>query len=205
MMAHSSQTLCSIPNCDKAQYAKDLCQKHYMRLFRHGDPLAGRTPDGELLKFYNEVVLQFDGDECLIWPFGRTNGYGQIKRDGRTRLVHRILCEDAYGPPPTPEHQAAHSCGKGHLGCVNKHHLSWKTPKENQADRIIHGTHSRGENNAVAKLTEDQAREIIGLTGHLSRKQIAEKFGVSAQNISSIQTGKAWAWLKQKTTVEQGF
>lgn len=50
------------------------------------------------------------------------------------------MCQKAHGDPPSPKHDAAHSCGRGHEGCVNPNHLSWKTKKQNQADRITHGT-----------------------------------------------------------------
>lgn len=134
---------CSIAGCKgNAQGGKGgafgYCVKHYKRLKRHGDPLVKGLPRGEAAPFYRDVVVPYDGDECLIWPYARTPaGYGVL--DGhKIKVVSRRLCEEAYGPPPTPKHHAAHSCGNGHLGCVTRRHLSWKTPKENGADRIAH-------------------------------------------------------------------
>lgn len=33
--------LCTIKDCDKTKYVGSLCQRHYKRLKRHGDPAAG--------------------------------------------------------------------------------------------------------------------------------------------------------------------
>lgn len=30
---------CAVPSCGREAHAKDLCKSHYMRLWRHGDPL----------------------------------------------------------------------------------------------------------------------------------------------------------------------
>jgi hypothetical protein len=188
---------CSIPDCANAILANGLCSKHYNRLRRHGDPLVTKcTPKGEPKKFYQEVVLAYEGDECLIWPYNTVNGYGSMWHYGRTRNVSRVLCEDVHGPAPTPKHEGAHSCGKGHLGCVAKRHLSWKTQKENQADKLVHGTHNRGERSASAKITETQAREILSLKGKETQVVTAKRFGVSNRSVSNIQRRESWAWLQ---------
>lgn len=96
------------------------------------------------LDYYNNVVVNYEGDDCLTWPFPtNSNGYGALTINKKYFIVSRLLCTKVYGDPPTRAHQAAHSCGKGHLGCVAKSHLRWATPAENQADRIIHGTMRR--------------------------------------------------------------
>lgn len=187
---------CSVEYCGNPHKAKGLCNAHYIRLQRHGDPLAGGTQNGEPERFYREVVLPYLGDDCLAWPFARSaQGYGQVWVDGKPVLVSRLVCEEANGPPPTPKHEAAHSCGHGHLGCVTKDHLSWRTRLQNKADELTHGTRSRGERNGRTKITEDQAREILALKGSKPQRLIADRYGVKRQAISKIQTGKNWAWL----------
>lgn len=85
--------------------------------------------------------MAYEGDDCLTWPFLKSpRGYARMHVNGRDKRVSRLVCEEAYGTPPTPDHHAAHSCGKGHLACVTKRHLRWATPVENAADKIIHGT-----------------------------------------------------------------
>ena len=193
----ANSRICSIPECGKTHFGKGLCQNHHYRMRKHGDPLAGRTSPGELHKFYEEIVLQYEGDECLIWPYSRNaGGYGEMHKNGDRGNVSRFVCKDANGPPPTPEHEAAHSCGKGNLGCVTKGHLSWKTPKENQADRILHDTHKRGERSHFSKITESQAREVLALKGKEPQSAIAGRFGIKQATVSDIHRGRRWGWLQ---------
>lgn len=191
----ANSRVCKIEGCGKAHLANDWCSAHYQRWRRHGNPLGGRMPNGEALAFLESAVFSFDGDDCLIWPFPRgDDGYGRVRRDGKCHLVTRVVCEHEYGPPPTPEHHAAHLCGKGHLGCCNPKHLAWKTPKENQADRLVHGTHGRGERSNFSKLTKMQAFEIRSSTK--LQRELAAEYRVSQQTISDIKRHKSWFWLE---------
>ncbi len=152
---------------------------------------------GEPQRYYREVVLAYDGDECLIWPYATSIwGYGNLWIDGRSMIVSRIVCEEANGPAPSPIHEAAHSCGKGHLGCVAKKHMSWKTPTENQADKIVHGTTRRGDRNRQAKLTEPDVRHILAMKGVKSNKELARQFGVAPATIGAIHRRETWGWLE---------
>ena len=197
-MAHSP--ICSVPGCGKRHSGRGYCAVHYQRWHRHGDPLLGKpqsTKRGEPQSFFRLTVLTHDSDECLLWPFSRdTFGYGQFQWDGRVRRVHAVVCTIVNGPRPSPKHEAAHSCGKGHAGCVNKQHLRWDTRVGNQSDRKSHGTHITGERHGRSTLTEDQVREIKSLKGAEPLSSIAPRYGVSKQQISAIHTGKNWGWLK---------
>lgn len=142
--ARMTQPPCSVPECGRTSKARGLCSRHYHRWERHGDPLAGGTTRGEPARYLAQVVLPYAGDECLTWPYSRMkNGYANHTHEGRTVVLSRLVCNLVYGAPPTPRHEAAHSCGNGHLGCVNPRHLCWKTHTENEADKLIHGTRRR--------------------------------------------------------------
>lgn len=151
---------------------------------------------GEAQRFFREVVLQYEGDDCLIWPFAKTRGYGSIRIAGKSHLVPRLACTDANGEPPTVLHQSAHSCGNGHVGCVTKRHLSWKLPIENQADRVVHGTDNRGERSGSAKLTPLEVKEIRSAAKVESYSVIAARFGISKGNVCLIVKRKTWADLE---------
>lgn len=143
-----------------------------------------------------KVVMSFVGDECLPWTFARLRkGEGSVTWEGRRQTVGRVICILRHGPPPTPLHEGAHSCGKGHEGCCNPAHLSWKTPKENNADKIAHGTLPVGERVRTAKLTAAQVLEARRLRGVVSQQSIADRFGVSQAVISKAQLGQTWAHL----------
>jgi hypothetical protein len=155
---------------------------------------------GSAWHFYREAVQTCEAgpnDPCLIWPFARDEaGYGILGRGkGRTKSVSRRICEETYGLPPTPEHETAHSCGRGNDGCVTIGHLRWATRAENMADRLIHGTSNRGARHGMAKLTEADVVQIRNLCGHHFQREIAERFGIDQSTVSDIRRRKLWAWL----------
>jgi hypothetical protein len=193
----ASPRICSVENCGKPLSGHGFCEMHRKRWRKHGDPaLRSKPANGEVERWINEVALAYDGDECLRWPFSvDRKGYGMVVVNGQHQIASRVVCERAHGAPPTTLHQAAHSCGNGHEGCVNKRHLSWKTRAENEADKIIHGTSNRGERCGAAKLTEPQVREIRRLAGGMSHGRIAKQFGVARQTISKVISGDRWGWL----------
>jgi hypothetical protein len=139
-------------------------------------------------------ALPREGEGCVTWPYARRpDGYGAAQRsNGRTTTVARVVCEMFYGPAPDQTMEAAHSCGKGHLGCVAPWHISWKTPKENQADRLIHGTDARGEKCYAAKLSAQDVADIRVLAKAIVQSDIAKHYGVSPATICLLLKGKTW-------------
>lgn len=188
--------LCAIPECNKPALWRGWCSSHYQRWRVHGDPRAGGTFRGEALRYLKEVVLTYERGECLFWPFAKNDkGQGQIRYEGRRQYVPRIVCTAERGPAPAPDYEAAHSCGNGHLGCVARRHLSWKTHAENMADMLIHGTSAVGERHGIAKLTDAQAAQIRAMKGTMAQREIAALYGVSPTTVSRIQRGDGWVHL----------
>lgn len=136
--------------------------------------------------------VDFDGPECLIWPFGRRwNGYGQVGINRKIGYPHRYMCELVNGPPPTLKHVAAHSCHNGHSGCVHPRHLSWITPRENLLQRREAGTLTEKRwQPRRSTLTPQQMAEIISLKGKKNQREIGKMFGISYQHVSVIQNRK---------------
>jgi hypothetical protein len=147
-------------------------------------------------RYLRDSVLPYGGDDCLTWPYAKDgDGYAKVRNGGPARLVHRLVCEIVHGVAPSPKHEAAHSCGKGRDGCVNPRHLSWKTTKQNQEDRVEHGTSNRGTRNGSAKLTADDVRTIRAMKGRASCPSLARQFHVSTSHVARIHAGAAWGWL----------
>ena len=193
--------ICAIPNCGKKVQSRGWCAKHYMRWWTHGDPQQTLLPRGREDAFIANVALPFtDKESCLIWPFERsTRGYPRHRLDGKRVAAGRVVCEAAHGPAPSAKHHCAHLCGKGHEGCVNPHHLSWKLPAENEADKITHGTTLRGRRNHKTRLNEAEVLEIYSLADRVPRLAVAEKFKISRRSVCDIQLGRSWAWLTKET------
>ncbi len=130
--------------------------------------------------------IDYAGDDCLPWPFSKTRGRGILGHNGERYYACRLMCEYAHGPAPSPEHEAAHSCGKGHESCTNPRHLSWKTRTENRRDCIEHGTSIRTRPNS---LTKAQADEIRPLRGVETADVVAARYGVSPTAVYLIWQG----------------
>lgn len=187
--------LCLIPTCNKSSSIGGMCYPHHYRLKRYGDPNGGRALNGAPNLFY-QSAKSYAGDDCLIWPYAKSaDGYGVMNGGSRSNLVSRLMCEEEHGPAPDPSMDASHSCGNGHLGCVNRKHLSWKTRAGNMADKLIHGTMTRGEKHGASKLTADSVREIRSLIGTITNQEIADRFGITDRTVSKIKLGQRWAHL----------
>ena len=187
--------VCAIHDCDKPSDRRGYCTSHYWRLWKHGDPLGGKKRFVGEAKNFLEAAFEHKGDDCVHWPFHKTKmGYPTVYYDGRTQLAHRLVCAQIHGAPSAPNLQAAHNCGV--RLCVNPRHLRWATAKENQADRISHGTLVRGERNTVSKLREKDVKKIRRLVANGETKaSVAIKFGVRPSTIGAVVSGKTWGWL----------
>jgi hypothetical protein len=78
--------------------------------------------------------------------------------------------------------------------CCNPLHLSWKTPKENQADKVVHGTNGghKGEENWKAILSEADVLKIRAMPMPINISHVARSFGVSRQCIGDVIYRKRW-------------
>lgn len=192
--------ICLVDECGKSHYARGYCQKHYQRLTRTGVPdrpnatYNRRDESRRTGADFLRSLIGTEEAECIPWPLCRDrDGYGKTLLLGKACSASRAMCILAHGMPPNEGMQAAHSCGKGHLGCVNPNHLRWATASENHLDQFDHGTVHVG---APKKLTEVEVRKIRRLARHRGHEGIAKDFGVSTSTVSDIKTKKTWAWLR---------
>lgn len=155
---------------------------------------TGTNPRPLLGLEWLKAHVGYQGDDCLTWPLSCDNyGYAQVGvGQAKVRKAYRVMCELAHGPAPTPEHEAAHSCGRGKFGCVHPGHLSWKTRSENALDSVQHGTHYKMKGVPRYKLNVEQVSEIRALGGFLTYPEIAVIYGVSHRNIGKIIRGVTW-------------
>ncbi len=125
--------------------------------------------------------VSHQGRACLPWPFAKDlrTGRGSMRVGNQSYWAHRVMCVLAHGEPPTPKHQAAHECGKGHYGCVNPRHLAWKTNSQNQLDRRKNGNMLRNNYGPKSRLEASKIAQIVNLRGKKTQVEIAKIFGVS--------------------------
>lgn len=151
-----------------------------------------RPVRGSALRFIEDSAAT-GGQNCIVWPFYRdAGGYGKIVLNGKTCRAHRVTLAIATGADQ-PNMEAAHACGN--RGCINPEHLRWATRTENQSDRYLHGTDTRGERHGMSKLTAEQVLEIVELRLTHTQQQVANKFGISRGAVSDIDRGLRWGWL----------
>jgi hypothetical protein len=113
----------------------------------------------------------------------------------RSRLVHHLVMEAFVGTRPEGM-ECRHLNGVPHDNRLSN--LKWGTPKENQADRIGHGTSNRGSRHGMSKLTADQVRAIRRMSrSGATQPELASAFSVSETNIRHILSGRTWAHLKE--------
>jgi len=70
--------------------------------------------------------------------------------------------------------------------------LRWAFHKENEADKILHGTTLDGARCGAAKLTEQEVMEIRSLAGQLPTKELADRFRISHGTINAVKARRTW-------------
>lgn len=99
-----------------------------------------------------------------------------------------VVCVSFHGPAPQKGMHAAH---QNSIRTDNRSsNLKWKTPKENEADKILLGRTNRGERNGRAKLTAIQVAEIRASVD--SSQILGGKYGVAQCTIIAIRKGRNW-------------
>lgn len=134
---------CKIEGCPSRLHAGGYCTSHFLRLKRHGDPLAGASfrDHRPLRERFMENVDVSDG--CWTWKGkpSATSGYGRVRSGGVTLLAHRVAWIILVGRIPDGMvldhlcHNADLTCRLTqtcpHRLCVRPSHLEVVTPGEN--------------------------------------------------------------------------
>lgn len=193
----ADRKICAVDGCGKPYHAHGYCSRHAYHFGRYGDPLGGRrsASPGEPMRWIIENA-NYSAPECLKWPFETTHhGYGTVKQNGKRRVASRVMCEVAHGRPSDQNMDAAHSCGNGHLGCVNPAHLRWATRSENIHDMKQHGSfRSAQESKSKHGMTREIAVHVRAPRAGRTHAELAEQFNASVTVIGKILRGESWNW-----------
>lgn len=132
--------ICAVEGCGRGLAGAGYCVPHYKRFRKFGDPLAGGIKWGEAREFVADAIKSRT-DDCINFPYCRSaDGYGRLRIGGKTIGAHCYVAERVHGSKPTSKHETCHSCGNGHLACINPRHLYWGTRTDNVQDAKAHGT-----------------------------------------------------------------
>lgn len=109
--------------------------------------------------------------------------------------VNRAVCLAFHGEPLSEKHQAAHLDGRTENN--RPENLAWKTPTENAADKVRHGTAPIGVNNAQARLNEASVADIIRRYADGEKAVcLADKYQISAATVLAIVRGDIWTHVE---------
>lgn len=132
---------------------------------------------------------------CHVWKGHRpADGYGRFGFAGEQRLAHRVAFYLHHGRWPEP--CALHHCDGGSLGCVRVDHLYEGTRTENALDRDMRRRTARGEDAGPAKLSEQQARELLAaFAGGESVPSVSRRTGINLYTLYDLRKGRTWTHL----------
>jgi transcriptional regulator with XRE-family HTH domain len=137
-----------------------------------------------------------------ILKTGKYGIYGHLEitlcKNGvrKKHKVHRLILETFVGPCP-PGMECRHLDGNPQNNRLDN--LCWGTPKENQADRIVHGTDNRGSRHGSSKVNDKQVVDIKRLAeeGKFTQKEIGKMFNISQPSVSMIKNKKRWTYFDE--------
>lgn len=146
------------------------------RLSRHSDGIL-RKLNGKILSI---CKLPTGYIQCVLYKDGMPKHHS----------VHVLVLEAFISPRPDGMF-ACHNDGNPSHNDVSN--LRWDTPKNNQADRITHGTRKVGSEWCRSKLNEDQVIQIRSSAE--PHTVIARRMGVSPSAILLIRKRRNWKHL----------
>jgi DNA-binding transcriptional regulator YiaG len=145
-------------------------------------------------------------DDCWPWLGGRNgeNGYGRVEMSGKAYYAHRVifsLCHPGKIHLEAPKDKSAsgfirHTCDNPI--CCNPAHLLIGTHAENMQDmstrKRIKWANVASTETPRAKLGADDVRAIREQSAAgATRKELAERFGVSIQTIKAVRSGRHYS------------
>ncbi len=131
---------------------------------------------------------------CIEWQFAKSKyGYGMISFHNKVIPANRLMLILLHGLPETKS-VAMHLCDNP--PCINPDHLRWGSHKDNTQDMMKKNRHKitpiYGENHGNAKLTYEAVEFIRANQNKITRKELADKFGVGLTTIGNVLQNKIW-------------
>lgn len=114
----------------------------------------------------------------------------------KTFAVHRVEAIAFLGQPIEDRDSVRHLDGNSLNNVITN--LKWGTRSENSRDSILHGTFvdNTGSKHGMSKLTESVIPIIRHMSDTMTRRSIANQFGVSVSTIDGIINDRTWKHVK---------
>jgi hypothetical protein len=194
MLIHGGIFMCSVENCDREATKSGMCNMHYLRVRRHGNPNNGIKNHAPIEERFWRFIVK--NESCWSWLGNKASGYGRLAIGKKTEgyfLAHRFSWE-LHNKQKIPKGMfVMHKCDNPE--CTNPDHLTLGTPKENTQDMIAKGRKktvaSVGLKNGKALLNEEKVRLIR--QSNLPHTEIAKQLGVSAGCVRGVRIGRTWS------------
>lgn len=146
---------------------------------------------------FEQRFIRASDDDCWHWiGWKNDKGYGAAIYGGRRQYAHRVSFQLYRGEIPD-KLCVLHRCDNP--ACVNPKHLWLGTKKDNNQDRAAKGRSNltdkaRGEQNGLAKLTQEQVNEIRRryAAGGITVRQLAKEYPVSKSEVHNIIRQEVW-------------
>lgn len=188
--------ICSIPDCNLVVLAKSFCRKHYLRNYRHGNPL----------KLANRQIYIKRGVDSVNYKHGMWDN--PLYKVWRNMISRCENSKDAafknYG-------------GRGIMVCDRWHNIAafvedmGERPKNHTLERTdnqrgynpencVWATRTaQSRNRRFCKLTIELAEKLrAARASGVTRKQLALMFSVSEATVKKVISGAYWVSEKSK-------
>ena len=175
---------CSIDGCDEPAVKRHMCNRHYLRSYRHGDPAGGGIPrDPHRLSHTKE----YRAWKNMLARCRNPNHPSYPRYGGRGIEVCRkwegsfLAFLDNIGPAPSREYSIDRINNDGNYEPAN---CRWVLPIEN------------ARNTSRTKLTPRMAAEIRAAYAagrYQLKKDLAAAYGIAPTTLRDVLMGKRWA------------
>ena len=163
-------------------------------------PLPNLTAD-DIERFLSKIDRTEEAD-CWEWTAGKREGYGRFRIGDNLYVATRLMWRLTHGIDPSSQ-LVCHTCDNP--GCCNPNHLFLGTDEDNNNDKEAkrRGKHPAGENNGLAKLTTEDVISIYHSAD--APADLGRKYGVTGENIRSIQAGRTWQHVTRDLPLSDVF
>lgn len=150
---------------------------------------TGRPPSDPWTRILSHITKN-DTTNCWEWNgFRNANGYGLFWLNGKQQRVHKFSLERKLGRKFEQFELTRHMCHNP--CCCNPDHLEVGTQADNIQDKVDADRQLKGEDNGASKLTNEQVNEIRAYQGVLTRKELAEIYGIHTVHVSRIHNNRS--------------